>query len=626
MNSYRTIKELVLETYRAEGGMPSYEKLTALVREHFPTSKWKKTHYAWYKSKIKRGEILVPGISGLRSIETGVPTLVSERVVREVVPTQRRLQNRYRITRPMGTGGMGSVYEAIDERLKCLVAVKQMSTEGNLRARDFEREASLLANLSHPALPRVSDHFLEADGQFLVMQHVPGDDLQQSLEKRGAPFPVADVLNWANQLLDVLEYLHGKEPPVIHRDIKPSNIKIVDKGRVMLLDFGLAKGTLGQMETLTHTRSILGFTPIYAPFEQMFGEGTDPRSDIYSLGATLYHLITGSKPIAAMVRFEAIENDRPDPLATIRQLNPSVPSRISDVIAHAMAIRRKDRLQSAAMMKEALRGKGVTRLTGNRRRWDEASFFADASRRSLSTDQLTALRQLFEWSKEHADNIRFGDGVDSGSFNPKFTSVCPRSVFTARSDGALIINFQWLTEPESAKTWREQFGHVLKEKGFSIPFDFAKRYVRLPDKEWVSRLDDFLNILESEIEIEEAAPAGRLFYFNNCHGRDHVRLYGKGAFYDLDTTGFQSTKATDLIPGQKCVVATRGSYDNITFNWYSFQREAVMNDNTGASCRVLFGDFLRSEELSKSEAAQHSHYANFFDVNGNFKRHSVIEA
>lgn len=407
MRYYRTIKELVIETYVAEGGFPSYEKLTALVRQHFPTSKWQKTHYAWYKSKIKTGQIQVPGISAVRSIETEVPTVTSNANFQEIVSGQKRLQNRYRITRNLGAGGMGTVYEAVDDRLNCLVAIKQMATDRNLRGRDFEREASLLANLSHPALPRVSDHFVEDDDQFLVMQHVPGDDLQQSLEKRGTPFPVADVLDWANQLLDVLEYLHGKEPPVIHRDIKPSNIKTVDRSRVMLLDFGLAKGTIGQMQTLTHTRSILGFTPIYAPFEQMYGEGTDPRSDIYALGATLYHLITGAKPIAAMVRFEAIENERPDPLPTAHQLNSAVSPRISDVIGHSMALRRKDRLQSAAAMRDALLEKAVNRHLSKRRRWDEPSFFADASTR-LSSDHLAALQSLFDWSKEHADNIRFG--------------------------------------------------------------------------------------------------------------------------------------------------------------------------------------------------------------------------
>jgi len=525
----------------------------------------------------------------------------------------------------MGAGGMGTVYEAIDERLKCLVAVKQMSTERNLRARDFEREASLLANLSHPALPRVSDHFQEDDGQFLVMQHVPGDDLQQSLEKRGTAFPVSDVLEWANQLLGVLEYLHGKEPPVIHRDIKPSNIKI-DRGRVMLLDFGLAKGTLGQMETLTNTRSILGGTPLYSPLEQFFGEGTDPRSDIYSLGATLYELITGNKPIAAMVRFGALENDDPDPLAKIHQLNPSVPSRISDVIAHSMEIRRKDRLQSAGAMRAALSGKAITRPPSKRRRWDELSFFADASTR-LSVDHLAALHSLFDWSKEHADNIRFGSGVDGGSFNPTLSVISPtKSIFTARSNGSVVINFEWLNESDTAKAFRESFGQSLRQNGFAIPAAFIERYVRLTDTEWVPRLTDFMEILEREVERAKGAPEGRLFYFNNCHGRDHVRLYGKGAFYDLGTTGVQSTKATRLHPGQKCVVATKGSYDNIVFTWYSFHREAVMKDDTAVPCRVLFGKFLRSDELSKSKAAQNPHYANFFDVNGNFKRHSVLEA
>src|SRR5215210_2301130 len=152
------------------------------------------------------------------------------------------IQERYRVLRLLGKGGMGMVYEALDERLSRTVALKETRVEGQELRRAFEREAKLLANLQHPALPKVMDHFGEGDNQFLVMEFVPGDDLAQILTRRGYPFPVGDVLRWANQLLDVLEYLHSHEPPILHRDIKPQNMKLTPRGDLMLLDFGLSKG------------------------------------------------------------------------------------------------------------------------------------------------------------------------------------------------------------------------------------------------------------------------------------------------------------------------------------------------------------------------------------------------
>ena len=152
------------------------------------------------------------------------------------------LQGRYRIIESIGRGGMGAVYKAMDTRLHAIVALKQTLVSGEAPRRAFEREAQLLAGLRHPALPKVSDHFVEEDGQFLVMEFIPGDDLGTLLSKRAGPFPVADVLRWADVLLDALEYLHGHTPPIIHRDIKPQNLKLTDRGEIILLDFGLAKG------------------------------------------------------------------------------------------------------------------------------------------------------------------------------------------------------------------------------------------------------------------------------------------------------------------------------------------------------------------------------------------------
>src|SRR6478672_9517983 len=224
------------------------------------------------------------------------------------------LQNRYRILRQLGQGGMGAVYEAIDERLDTTVALKETFFADERLRKQFEREARLLARLHHPALPRVSDHFSEGEGQFLVMQFIPGDDLSEMMARRQGPFPAEQVLTWTDQLLDALDYLHTQEPQIIHRDIKPQNLKLTGRGQIILLDFGLAKGQSGGVSVVTTSASIYGYTPNYAPLEQIQGMGTDARSDIYALSATLYHLMTAVKPPDALTRAASLVNGQPDPL------------------------------------------------------------------------------------------------------------------------------------------------------------------------------------------------------------------------------------------------------------------------------------------------------------------------
>jgi serine/threonine protein kinase len=266
------------------------------------------------------------------------------------------LQNRYRIVRELGHGGMGTVYEAVDQRVNCIVALKETTAGNDGEAkRAFEREASLLANLRHSSLPKVMDYFTEDEGDFLVMEFIPGYDLAELLESRESPFPQSQVLRWALELLRVLEYLHKQEPPILHRDIKPSNLKLTKSGEVFLLDFGLAKGALGQMPTLAASRSVRGYTPIYASLEQIHGHGTDPRSDLYSLGATLYHLLSGVPPVDAPTRFHVAEDGDPDPLPAIHKVNQQASPNVATVIHQAMALRRKDRPVSAAEMSRALR-------------------------------------------------------------------------------------------------------------------------------------------------------------------------------------------------------------------------------------------------------------------------------
>ncbi|HMS42045.1 MAG TPA: serine/threonine-protein kinase, partial [Pyrinomonadaceae bacterium] len=152
------------------------------------------------------------------------------------------LQNRYRVEKQIGLGGMGAVFVATDERFGSVVAIKETLFSDEKFRKAFEREAKLLNNLKHPALPRVSDHFAEGNGQFLVMEYIEGDDLSEIMDRERKAFSVKEVVNWTLQLLDALEYLHAQNPPVIHRDIKPQNLKLTPRGQIVLLDFGLAKG------------------------------------------------------------------------------------------------------------------------------------------------------------------------------------------------------------------------------------------------------------------------------------------------------------------------------------------------------------------------------------------------
>ncbi|HYO63954.1 MAG TPA: serine/threonine-protein kinase, partial [Pyrinomonadaceae bacterium] len=265
------------------------------------------------------------------------------------------LQNRYRVVRQIGQGGMGTVYVATDERFRSTVALKETHFDEPGLRRAFEREAHLLHRLRHAALPKVTDHFVEGAGQFLVMEFIPGEDLSEMLRSRGGAFDLKDVSSWADQLLDALDYLHTQDTPVVHRDIKPQNLKLTSRNQIVLLDFGLAKGSAAQLTRVTATGSVFGYSRHYAPLEQIQGAGTDPRSDLYSLAATLYHLLTAAPPPDALTRATAVLNGQPDPLSSASELNPQIPAPVSEVLARAMSLNASQRPQTAAEMRDLLR-------------------------------------------------------------------------------------------------------------------------------------------------------------------------------------------------------------------------------------------------------------------------------
>ena len=249
---------------------------------------------------------------------------------------------------------MGAVYEAVDQRLGITVALKEtVSVEASAR-KQFEQEAQLLASLQHPALPRVSDHFTEGDRAFLVMQFIAGVDLARIIYQQPGPFPRAQVVAWADQLLDALIYLHSQDRQVIHRDIKPHNLKLTATGQIALLDFGLAKAQPIEAST-TSSAPFFGYTRQYAPLEQIQAQAAGPRSDIYALGATLYHLLTGVKPADALSRAASLAKGEGDPLKPADVIHPAVGREIAVILAKAMSQNPEQRFRSAAEFREALR-------------------------------------------------------------------------------------------------------------------------------------------------------------------------------------------------------------------------------------------------------------------------------
>ena len=273
------------------------------------------------------------------------------------------LQERYRIVRQLGRGGMGAVYEAVDQRLGITVALKEtLSSEASMR-KQFEHEARLLAAMQHPALPRVSDHFVEGNRAFLVMQFIGGVDLARIISRQPGPFPRDQVIAWADQLLDALVYLHSRDRQVIHRDIKPHNLKLTATGQIALLDFGLAKAQPSE-PSVTSSQAFFGYSRHYAPLEQIQDQRTDPRSDIYALGATLYHLLTGIKPPDALVRATALVNSEPDPLKPANKIHEAVGPHIAAILSKAMSQKPEKRYASASEFREALRRLGRANNVG----------------------------------------------------------------------------------------------------------------------------------------------------------------------------------------------------------------------------------------------------------------------
>ncbi len=315
------------------------------------------------------------------------------------------LRARYRILKIIGQGGMGSIYLADDIRLEgrqC--AVKEVEHDKTLpvelvrQARDqFQTEATVLARLDHPNLPKVSDYFSSGARDYIVMDYVPGKDLRaMMLEARQADtfLPEKDVLDWASQLADALTYLHTQQPSILHRDIKPGNLKVTPSNLLKLVDFGLVKLAAPGEITITILQG--RGTALYTPLEQYGGDSghTDARSDIYSFGATLYHLLTNQPPVDARERFL-----HPEAMIMPRQLNPAISMRVERAILWAMGLHPDDRPQTVEDFRQALLGDFIpsTRTQFIRPVVSLRAFFARPPERTLFliTLVLSALTLLF---------------------------------------------------------------------------------------------------------------------------------------------------------------------------------------------------------------------------------------
>ncbi|MCD9186905.1 MAG: protein kinase [Pyrinomonadaceae bacterium] len=296
-------------------------------------------------------------------------------------------QGRYRVINQIGQDETGAVYECFDENVKTKVLLKEISFSskkvipaGELEKlrENFTSKARKLLELNHESLLRVSDFFSEIDRFYLVMEFAEGNNLNRILEKAKCSFALSNVLNWADQLLFALNYLHTQPKPLFHNAVKPQTLRLTTEGKLRIFPICISANTDLGNGSASSNDAIDSACISYLPLEQIWDRldsasqtvisksydekservllmPPDARSDIYALGATLYHLATGQAPIDALTRSIDLLEGKADPLPSLCKLNPAVPHEVSDVLMKALEIRREDRFDSAVIMRQVLR-------------------------------------------------------------------------------------------------------------------------------------------------------------------------------------------------------------------------------------------------------------------------------
>ncbi len=296
-------------------------------------------------------------------------------------------QGRYRIVNQLGLNGIGIGYEAFDNVLNTNVLLKEIpenlgkvTTAAQLEAHKsiFAEKAKILTEIKHASILPVNDFFSEVDRHYLVTEFIDGNTLGDLIEKKKSAFPLADALGWADSLLDALNYLHTLNPSIIHREVKPQNVRLSPTGKVKLLVFNIVKSVDDEVNASSSSQTFDAAVLPYLPLEQIWGgldaasqkviltnydeksekfleQPLDPRSDIYALGATLYHLLTARIPADALTRSIELLEGNVDPLHSPKEINPSVPNEISDVLMKALEIKRENRFSSTVIMRQVLR-------------------------------------------------------------------------------------------------------------------------------------------------------------------------------------------------------------------------------------------------------------------------------
>jgi serine/threonine protein kinase len=342
-----------------------------------------------------------------------------------LLPPETLVHERYLIVEKLGQGGMAAVYKVKDtaKRGDPVRAVKEMSqaalkeSEREQAIENFHSEAEMLRTLDHPNLPKFFEEFQEEDRNYLVMEFIEGETLEDRLERVGKGLPEADVMDWAKQLCSVLNYLHERRPPIIFRDLKPGNIMVTKSGQIKLIDFGIARIF---RRDKTHDTQVLG-TPGYAPPEQ-YGKGqTDPRSDVYALGVTLHQLLTNYDP-----------SSTPFSLPALHSLNPNVSPHIQVAIEKATKLKRDERYESISDFQSALFAPG-------------AFIFRDGQRATNVAELVALSRQLPQEAAEHLYAERYETWLRTIGERKLVKSA--RAIRTSYSDQRTGL-FQFLMEAD----------------------------------------------------------------------------------------------------------------------------------------------------------------------------------